>query len=137
MIKPNMLEKFSFSLARYIGSPLSLLLHTIVFGGFFILRYLGIVPNSILIVLTAAVSLEAIYLIIFTQMALKNNTSSLTQLQGNIEEIRQEENEVHKLMVNILHLAHQMKTLQEDFATLKKNGVLKASGNGHKIHHRV
>lgn len=137
MIKPNFLEKFSFSLAKWIGSPFSLILHTIVFGGFFILRYYGLVSNPVLIALTAAVVLEAIYLVIFIQIIVKNNTTSLTQLQGNVLEIQQEEKEVHKLMVNILHLAHQMKTLQADFDVLKKRGVLKTNGNGHKIQHRV
>ena len=137
MIKPNMLEKFSLSLARWIGSPFSLLLHTIVFGGFFILRYYGLVSNPVLTVLIAAVVLEAIYLVIFIQIIVKNNTNSLVALQGNVEEIKQEEKEVHKLMVNILHLAHQMKALQEDFAALKKSRVLKTNGNGHKIQHRA
>lgn len=137
MIKPNFLEKISLTLSRCIGSPLSLFLHTLVFGGFFILRYLGYVNNTILVFLTAAVCLEAIYLVIFIQMIVKNNTRNLTLMQDNVEEIKQEEQEVHKLMVNILHLAHQMKTLQADFDVLKKRGVLKTNGNGHKIHHRA
>ena len=137
MVKPTYLEKFSFKLAKWIGSPFSLLLHTIVFGGFFVLRYYGFVSTPVLIALTAAVVLEAIYLVIFIQMVVKNNTNSLTVLQGNVEEIKQEETEVHKLMVNILHLAHQMKTLQADFDVFKKRGVLKTNGNGHKIQHRV
>lgn len=137
MIKLNFLEKFSFSLAKWIGSPISLVLHTLMFGGFFVLRYYGIATNPVLFILTAAVCLEAIYLVIFIQMIVKNNTYNLTQLQGNVEEIKQEEKEVHKLMVNILHLAHQMKTLQQDFDVLKKRGVSKVSVNGHKIQHRV
>lgn len=131
MVKPTYLEKLSFKLAKWIGSPFSLLLHTIAFGGFFVLRYYGFVSTPVLIALTAAVVLEAIYLVIFIQMVVKNNTNSLTVLQGNVEEIKQEETEVHKLMVNILHLAHQMKTLQQDFDVLKKNGVFKVVGNGH------
>lgn len=137
MIKPNFLEKFSFKLAKWIGSPFSLFLHTLVFGGFFVLRYFGLVTNPLLFVLTAAVCLEAIYLVIFIQMIVKNNTNNLTQLQSNVEEIKQEEKEVHKLMVNILHLAHQMKTLQADFDVFKKKGTLKVNGNGHKMHHRI
>lgn len=137
MIKPNFLEKISFNLAKWIGSPFSLILHTIVFGGFFILRYYGILTNPVLFILTAAVCLEAIYLVIFIQMSVRNNTNNLVHLQTNLEEIQQEEKEVHKLMVNILHLAHQMKILQQNFDTLKKRGSLKINGNGHKIHHRA
>ena len=118
MVKPNLLEQISFKLTRLIGSPLSLILHTALFGGFFILRYFGLIPNAFVLVLAAGVCLEALYLVIFVQMTIKNNTVSLTKMQEKIDQIQQEEEEVHKLMVNILHLAHQMKTL-------------KISGNGH------
>lgn len=122
MIKPNLFEKISFYLIKCIGSPFSLLVHTLLFVGFFILRNLGFVTNTVLLILTAMVSLEAIYLLICVQMIVKNNTKSVAQLQGNIEEIQQEEEETHKLMVNILHLAHQMKTTQQS---------IKTNGNGH------
>lgn len=134
MVKPNFLEKLSFKLAKWIGSPLSLYLHTLVFGGFFILRYLGFVNNTILIFLTSAVCLEAIYLVIFIQMIVKNNTQNLSLVQSSVEEIKQEEKEVHKLMVNILHLAHQMKTIQQEIDILRKSRILKSAGNGHRIH---
>lgn len=122
MVKATYLEKISFKLAKLMGSPISLLLHTAVFGGFFILRYLGIIPNAAILVLTAAACLEAIYMVIFVQMIIKNNTNSLMEMQAQLEEIQQEEEDTHKLMVNILHLAHQMKTLQQS---------TKTSGNGH------
>lgn len=133
--KIDFFERVSIHLTRMIGSPNSLALHTAAFGGFFILRYLGLIPNSFLLILTAAVCLEAIYLIIFIQMSVKNNTKSLIEVQREIEQIKDEEKEAHKLMINILHLAHQMKNLQHDMDYLKKSGVLKhASGNGHRIH---
>ncbi len=118
MANPTKLEKISYKLAKLIGSPFCLVLHIALFGGFFILRSLGIIPNAVLIMLATVVGLEAIFLIIFVQMSVKNNTKSLIQLQEKIDQIQQEEEEVHKLMVNILHLAHQMKTL-------------KIAGNGH------
>lgn len=121
-----------------MGSPISLFIHTLLFGGFFILRYLGLVSNGVLLALITTICLEAIYLLIFAHTIVKNNTKSLSDVQGYITEIRQEEEEVHKIMVNILHLAHQMKALQHDINLLKKNSVLKSNGNGgHKLHHTV
>lgn len=134
MIKPTIFEKFSFKLANLIGNPISLILHTVLFGGFFVLRYLGIVPNAALLVLAAAVCLEAIYLVINVSMIIKNNTQSLTQLQGSINQIQEEEEVTQKLMINMLHLAHQMKTVQQDIAVLKRHSGLKTSGNGHRVH---
>lgn len=128
-------EKVSVSLCHIIGSRASLVLHTAAFGGFFILRYLGIVPSSLLLVLTAAVCLEAIYLVIFIQMIVKNNTARLTEAQLDIEQIQQEEKDAHKLMINLLHITHQMKTLQQDVDLLKKSNILKrTNGNGHRVH---
>ena len=137
MKKSTFLEMISYKFIKCIGNPFSLLIHTLLFGGFFILRYLGIVSNGILLALTTAVCLEAIYLLIFVHTIVKKNTKNITDVQGYIAEIQQEEEEVHKLMVNILHLAHQMKAIQQDVNYLKKNGILKTNGNGHRIHHSV
>lgn len=134
MIRPTIFEKLSFKLAKWIGSPISLILHTVIFGGFFIFRYLGFVTNSVLLVLTAAVCLEAIYLVINVSMIIRNNTRSLLEVQEKITQMQQEEEDAHKLLINMLHLAHQMKTIQHDIDVLKKGGVLKHNGNGHRIH---
>lgn len=132
MLKPNFLEKLSFGLAKLIGSPLSLLLHTVIFASFLIFRYLGIVNNSVLVVLAAAACLEAIYLVIFVQMIIKNNTKTLSEVQNKIEVMQQEEEDAHKLLINMLHVAHKMKDLQHDINTLKKTGILKSS-HTHRI----
>ena len=133
MIKPNFFEKLSFKLAKLIGSPLSLLLHTIVFAGFLFFRYIGVINNAVLLILAAAACLEAIYMVIFVQMITKNNTKTLGEIQKKMETMQQEEEDAHKLLINMLHMAHQMKTLQSDINALKKTGILKSSGNGHRI----
>ncbi len=121
-------------LAKFIGSPFSLLFHTIIFGGIFTLRYLGIATDQALLILTAAVCLEAIYLVILIQTIVNKNAKSLAGVQEKIEEIQEEEKEAHKLMINILHTAHQMKTIQQDIDSLKKSTILKrGNGNGHRI----
>lgn len=133
MIKPNVFEKLSFKLAKLIGSPLSLFVHTVIFVTFLILRYMGIVPNSVLLVLAAGVCLEAIYLVIFAQMITKNNTKALAEIQNKIEVMQKEEEDAHKLLISMLHMAHQMKTIQHDLDTLKKTGVLKSTSNAPRI----
>lgn len=119
------LEKISFKLTKCIGSSFSLFLHTLAFGGFFVLRYFGVAGDYIFLLLITAVCLEAIYLIIFIQMVVRNNTNSLVMVQGNIEEIKHDEEEAQKLMVSLLHLTHQIKTIQHDIEDLKKSNILK------------
>lgn len=133
MAKPNVFEKFSFKLAKLIGTPLSLLLHTAIFVTFLFLRSIGVVNNAMLIILAAAACLEAIYMVIFAQMITKNNTKALAEVQEKIEIMQQEEEDAHKLLINMLHVAHQMKTIQHDIDTLKKTGVLKSSSHAPRI----
>ena len=116
-------------LAKIIGSPFSLLLHTALFGGIFALRYFGIATEHLLFILATAICLEAIYLVILIQTIVNKNTKSLAVVQEKIEEIQQDENDAHKLMINILHAAHQMKTIQHELDVLKKNSAFK--------HHRA
>lgn len=128
------LQTVSFKLTEWVGTPLSLILHTCFFAGIFALRYLGVTTNYILLILTTAVSLEAIYLSIFIQMTVNRNTQSLEEVEEDIEGIQEEtdeEEEAHRVLV---HIGQQMKTIQHDLDILRKSGLLKPVGNGHRIH---
>mgnify|MGYP001587258284 CR=1 FL=1 len=120
----------TIKLAKWIGSPLSLLLHTLLFGGIFMLRYLGIATDSLILILTTAICLEAIYLVILIQMIINKNTQNLAGVQEKVAEIQEEEKEAHKIMINILHTAHQVKTIQQELEALKKKSI----PHHHKVH---
>jgi uncharacterized membrane protein len=92
-MKPTRTESF----IRWIGTPASLVVHTLLFAAAFALRFLGLSTSDTLLVLTTAVSLEAIYLSIFIQMAVNRQadeqrktreqlTTSLHEIQETIEE---------------------------------------------------
>ena len=91
-VKKNMnkLEKISANMTNWIGTPYSILLHTILFMGIFVLYFFGIGIDSILLILTTVVSLEAIYLAIFIQMTVNKNTKSLEEVEEDIEEIQED-----------------------------------------------
>ncbi len=56
-------------------------------------------------------------------------------MRANIDEVSQEENNAHKAMLNVLHLSHQIKMLQQDIENLKKHGLIKSTlRNGHRVH---
>lgn len=132
--KLTRLEKISFRFTDWVGTPLSLIIHTLFFIGIFTLRYFGLTTNYILLILTTAVSLEAIYLSIFIQMSVNRATESLEEVEEDIEDIQEdagEEEEAHKVLI---HIGQQMKSIQQDLDTLRKSGVLKSNGNGHRIH---
>lgn len=130
------LEKVSFKLTEWIGTPMSLIVHTLFFFGAFALRHFGVATDYILLALTTAVSLEAIYLSIFIQMSVNRNTESLEEVEEDIEDIQEDASEEEAAHQVLLHIGQQMKTIQQDLDSLRKSGLLKPNGNGHhrKIH---
>lgn len=119
-------------LAKFIGSPFSLIIHTLIFGAIFALKLFGIATEQLLFILATVISLEAIYLVILVQTIVNKNSKRLSVVQEKIEQMQMEEEESYKLMMNVLHTSHQMKAIQHDLDILRKSGILKSSSNGHQ-----
>lgn len=81
---------------KWIGSIQSLVFHTMVFAAAFLAGFLGVDWNSVLLVLTTVVSLEAIYLAIFIQMTVNKNTQSLKEVEVDIDEIQGDIDEIQE-----------------------------------------
>ena len=126
----NFLEKISFRLTDWVGTPASLIIHTLLFAGIFTLRKFGITTDYLLLILTTVVSLEAIYLSIFIQMTVNRNTESLEEVEEDIEGIQEDVDEDEQNHKVLIHIVQQMKSIQQELDTLKKSGALKSSGNG-------
>lgn len=119
------LEKFSFKITELMGSRASLVFHTVIIVGALTLRYLAGINNLTLLTVATIVSLEALYLAIFTQIKVNRNTRNLVEAEGNIEFIHEEEKQAHKLMMQTLHMTHQMKSIQHELDLLKKKALIK------------
>jgi low affinity Fe/Cu permease len=78
----------------WVGSPSSLMVHSIIFIVFFVFILLGYDSSTVLLILTTIVSLEAIYLSIFIQIAINKNTKSLEDVTEDIEEIQEDMEEI-------------------------------------------
>lgn len=82
---------FVENITRWVGSIASVILHTLVFIAAFILGILHLADwDTILLVLTTVVSLEAIYLAIFIQMSVNQNTESLREVEEDVDEIQKD-----------------------------------------------
>lgn len=88
--KQSYLEKISIKMTNWIGTPASLVVHTLAFIGIFALKFFGVGINDILLILTTAVSLEAIYLAIFIQMTVNRNTEAIEDIEEDIEDIQED-----------------------------------------------
>lgn len=131
--KATFLEKISVKMTQWVGTPWSLIVHTLLFAGIFILRYFGFSRDYILLLLTTAVSLEAIYLSIFIQMSVNKATQSLEEVEEDIEDIQEDENDDAEARKVLIHIGQQMKAIQQDLDYLRRSGVLKTPGHTPRI----
>ena len=89
-------EDFSKKLTHWIGSPQSIILHTIFFVAIFSLHFFGFSSSDVLLILTTLVSLEAIYLSIFIQMTVNRHAEELEEVSEDIEEIQEDVEEIQE-----------------------------------------
>ena len=90
------LEMISEKLTGWIGTPASIVIHTIFFIGIFTLKLFGCGVDQILLILTTAVSLEAIYLSIFIQMSVNKTKISLESVEKDIDEIQEDVDDIQE-----------------------------------------
>jgi uncharacterized protein YoxC len=113
-VKPmNLIEKMSLKTTDWIGTPASLLVHTLLFIAILALSFFGFGIDQILLILTTAVSLEAIYLAIFIQMTVNRNTKSLLEVEEDIDEIQED---VEGLEGEVDELSEDVEDISEDIA---------------------
>jgi len=92
----NNLELIAEKLTALVGTPISILIHTFLFIGIFSLKFFGVKIDQILLILTTAVSLEAIYLSIFIQMTVNKTTKSLAGVEKDIDEIQEDVEDIQE-----------------------------------------
>ncbi len=112
-------------LTRWIGSVASLIVHTLLFGGSFALGFFHVAEwDSVLLVLTTIVSLEAIYLSIFIQMTVNRHTESLKEVEEDVEDIQEDIEEITEdvegIQEDIEEITEDVEDIQEDVEELNE-----------------
>jgi len=103
----------------WIGSPISLALHTLVFSAFFAVPLLLKVSwDSMFAVLTNVVSLEAIYLAIFIQMSVNRQSASLKEVEEDVGDIQED---IEELGENVEELGENVEDLKEDVEDIQED----------------
>ena len=140
--QPEGLEKLSVKLTNWVGTPGSILVHTILFIGCFSLTLFGFGLDQILLILTTVVSLEAIYLAIFIQMTVNRNTKSLEEVEEDIDELEEDVDEIQEDVEDIeekqdsaedtktksalTKIESDLQRLLKDIESLKDRNILKS-----------
>jgi uncharacterized protein YoxC len=103
----------------WIGSRASLIIHTIIFIAFFLaVAFKLLTFETMLLILTTAVSLEAIYLAIFIQMTVNRNTQSLREVEEDIDEIQED---VEELGEDLDEIQEDIGEIQEDVEEMSED----------------
>jgi septal ring factor EnvC (AmiA/AmiB activator) len=118
--------RFTERLTQGIGSVPSLIVHTIFFLSCFLAAFLGLIElNTMLLVLTTLVSLEAIYLAIFIQMTVNENTESLREVEEDIDEIQEDVEELGEdmgeIQEDIEEMTEDLDEMQEDLEEMTED----------------
>ncbi|MEK7662030.1 MAG: hypothetical protein AAB355_00825 [Patescibacteria group bacterium] len=121
--KTSALGRFSIRATRWIGSTPSLITHTFLFVGAFVLVYMGVDFDRVLLALTTVVSLEAIYLAIFIQMTINRTTAQLKDVEQDIEEISEDIEEIHENVEDIQEDVEEI-TVGEEIEETTENAKL-------------
>lgn len=125
--------RVSDRLTEWVGSPVSIVMHTVFFIGIFGLRLFRVPLEQILLILTTVVSLEAIYLAIFIQMTVNRHTESLQDVGEDIEELGEEVEDIgeglEELGEDIEEISDDIDKIQEEESMEEQEEEKKAREN--------
>lgn len=109
----------------WIGSVQSLVVHSALFVLVFILGFLGVNWEMLMLILTTVVSLEAIYLAIFIQMSINRSAVSLQTVAEDLGEIHEGmedlAEDVEEISGDVDELQKDMGEIQEDVEEINTN----------------
>ena len=114
-----MIEKIAFKIIHWIGSVSSLITHTLFFIIGFLLYFSNLFDkNTVLLIITLIVSLEAIYLSIFIQMSVNSQSKKLQDVAEDLEEIQEN---VEDIQENVEDIQENVEDIQEDVEDIQKD----------------
>lgn len=126
MRKLSPIEKQAQTLTRWVGSPASIVTHTILFVVTFSIAALGLVSfDRVLLVLTTIVSLEAIYLAIFIQMTINMQAEAIAEVEQDIDEIQENVGEIQEdiedIQEDVEEIGEDVEELHEDVEEISED----------------
>ncbi len=114
----NELEKYAIKITEWVGTPISVIVHTFLFMGAFLFYFAGIPFDTVLLVLTTIVSLEAIYLSLFIQLSVNHTKESIEDVGEDIEEIQED---VEGLEGGFGEIAEDVEGLEGNMRKIRRN----------------
>jgi uncharacterized membrane protein len=121
----------------WVGSITSLVLHTLAFIAFFAVAAMHMVGwDTMFLVLTTVVSLEAIYLSIFIQFSVNRQAASLKEVEENVEELGENVEElgesVEDIQVDVEELGEHVESIKEEIEEISEDETEEAAEDARK-----
>ncbi len=123
-----MIERIALKIIQWIGSVSSLVTHTVFFIIGFLLYFSNLFDkNTILLIITLIVSLEAIYLSIFIQMSVNFQSKKLQDVAEDLEDIQENVEDIQESVdedeedEDIKEIQHTLDKLMKEVISLKEN----------------
>ncbi len=112
------IEEKATKLTAWIGSTESIVIHTIIFAFFILMIIFGANVDTVMLILTTLVSLEAIYLAIFIQMSVNKHSKQLELVSEDIDEIQEDIDEIQE---DVEDIQEDIDEIQEDVEEIEKD----------------
>lgn len=94
-LRKNWMTELPIKIVKWIGSVSSLVLHTVLFIANFSLYFFGMPIDTVLLILTTVVSIEAIFLAIFMQISINQQSDKLDEVERlELQELKQKSRNV-------------------------------------------
>lgn len=126
MKKKSNIQTAANKLTQWVGSPTSVIIHTLFFTSCFLAVWLAYIQfEQMLLLLTTIVSLEAIYLSIFIQMSINFAAADIEEIQEDVEDIQEDveelQEDIEEIQEDVGEISEDVGEMQEDVDELQED----------------
>lgn len=111
-------ENWASRVTKKIGSPASIVLHSIFFIICLMAPLFGLSFDRVLLFLTTIVSLEAIYLSLLIQLTVNQSQENIKKVEEDIDEIQED---VHEIQEDVGEIQEDIDEIQEDVGEIQED----------------
>ncbi len=102
-----------------------LVVHAVILASLFAMKLFGVAADTLLIAAATVISMEAVYMAVFTKEATTKACHSVKEMEADMAR-------------SLLYTGHQIKNIQSELDVLKRKTDFKTPGSTHRrLHHPI
>lgn len=111
------MQKIFLQIPNLLGSTKSIVIHTISIITMFLLAFVGVEFDTILLIVTTVLTIEAIYLSLFLQLSMNQNSKDIEEIKQDADEIQHDLEEIQE---DTEEIQKEIGEIQEDTEEIQK-----------------